>query len=110
MRLCPAAQIVVRKLLAPMELGGYTIPQRQPWRHASTWCIAVPASIPNHCALALEVPRTARGHLHLDPVRRRGEARLAASHAQLLMKQVIVTTLSKIDRDESQLAGNSDVR
>jgi cytochrome P450 family 135 len=26
MRLCPAAPIVVRRLLAPMELGGYTIP------------------------------------------------------------------------------------
>ncbi len=26
MRLCPAAPIVVRKLLEPMELGGYTIP------------------------------------------------------------------------------------
>jgi hypothetical protein len=26
MRLCPGAPIVVRKLLAPMELGGYTIP------------------------------------------------------------------------------------
>ena len=26
MRLCPAAPIVVRKLLEPMELGGYAIP------------------------------------------------------------------------------------
>jgi hypothetical protein len=45
MRLCPGAPIVVRKLLAPMELGGYTIPPAQPWRRTCTWCTAARTSI-----------------------------------------------------------------
>jgi cytochrome P450 family 135 len=102
MRLCPAAPIVVRKLLEPMELGGYTIP-------AGTTvapCVHL-------------VHR--REDIYPDPLRFRPERFLeataenlintytwipfgggvrrclAAGYAQTLMKQVISTVIGEVD-------------
>ena len=98
MRLCPAAPIVVRKLLAPMELGGYTIP---------TGTTVAPCVHLVH----------RREDIYPEPLRFRPERFLerpagtytwipfgggvrrclAASYAQLLMKQVISTVVGDID-------------
>jgi cytochrome P450 len=96
--LCPAAPIVVRKLLTPMELGGYTIP------------------VGTTVAPCVHLVHR-RKNIYPEPLRFRPERFLeraagtytwipfgggvrrclAASYAQLLMKQVISTVMSQVD-------------
>jgi cytochrome P450 len=98
MRLCPAAPIVVRKLLEPMELGGYTIAAGttvapcvhlvhrrqeiypQPLRFMPERFLERPAGTYTWIPFGGGVRRC-----------------LAASYAQLLMKQVIATVIGEVD-------------
>jgi cytochrome P450 family 135 len=98
MRLCPAAPIVVRKLLEPMELGGYTIP-------AGTTvapCVHLvhrrqdiyPEPLRFRPERFLERPAGTYTWIPFGGGVRRC---LAASYAQLLMKQVIGTVVGEVD-------------
>lgn len=98
MRLCPAAPIVVRKLLAPMELGGYTLP-------AGTTvapCVHLvhrrediyPEPLRFRPERFLEQPAGTYTWIPFGGGVRRC---LAASYAQLLMKQVISTVIGEVD-------------
>jgi cytochrome P450 len=97
MRLCPAAPIVVRKLLEPMRLGGYEIP-------AGTTvapCVHLihrrkdlyPDPLSFRPERFLEQPAGTYTWIPFGGGVRRC---LAASYAQLLMKQVIRTTLTEV--------------
>jgi cytochrome P450 family 135 len=97
MRLCPAAPIVVRKLLQPMSLGGYRVP-------AGTTvapCVHLvhrrkdlyPDPLSFRPERFLEQPVGAYTWIPFGGGVRRC---LAASYAQLLMKQVIRTVLSEV--------------
>src|SRR5580693_6942092 len=94
MRLCPAAPIVVRKLLAPMELGGYTLP-------AGTTvapCVHLvhrnedlyPQPLAFRPERFLETPAGTYTWIPFGGGVRRC---LAAPYAQLLMRQVIATVI-----------------
>jgi cytochrome P450 len=98
MRLCPAAPIVVRKLLAPMELGGYMIP-------AGTTvapCVHLvhrrediyPEPLRFRPERFLEQPAGTYTWIPFGGGVRRC---LAASYAQLLMKQVMSTVVSEVE-------------
>ncbi len=98
MRLCPAAPIVVRKLLEPMELGGYTIP-------AGT-TVAPCVHLVHRRANIYPEPLRFRPERFLErpagtytwiPFGGGVRRCLAASYAQLLMKQVIATVLGEVD-------------
>ncbi len=98
MRLCPAAPIVVRRLLEPMELGGYTI---------------APGTTVAPCVHLVH----RRAEIYPEPLRFRPERFLeqpagtytwipfgggvrrclAASYAQLLMKQVIGSVIGAVE-------------
>lgn len=98
MRLCPAAPLVVRRLLKPMTLGGHLIPAGTtvaPCVHL----IHRRADIyPNPLSFIperfLEHPAGTYTWIPFGGGVRRC---LAAAYAQLLMKQVITTTLSELD-------------
>ena len=98
MRLCPAAPIVVRKLLAPMELGGYTIPAGTtvaPCVHLVHRRQGVyPEPLCFRPERFLERPAGTYTWIPFGGGVRRC---LAAPYAQLLMKQVIGTVLSEVD-------------
>ena len=98
MRLCPAAPIVVRKLLAPMELGGYTLP-------AGTTvapCVHLvhrnedlyPQPLAFRPERFLETPAGTYTWIPFGGGVRRC---LAAPYAQLLMRQVIATVIREVD-------------
>ena len=102
MRLCPAAPIVVRKLLQPMDLGGYRIP-------AGT-TVAPCVHLVHRRPDVYPEPLRFRPERFLERVGGNsintytwipfgGGVRrcLAAPYAQLLMKQVIATILSEVD-------------
>ncbi|HXQ01077.1 MAG TPA: cytochrome P450 [Solirubrobacteraceae bacterium] len=98
MRLCPAAPIVVRKLLEPMELGGYTIP-------AGT-TVAPCVHLVHRRADVYPEPLRFRPERFLErpagtytwiPFGGGVRRCLAAPYALLLMKQVIATILSEAD-------------
>ena len=75
MRLCPAAPIVVRKLLEPMELGGYTIPAGTTVAPCVHLVHRRAGHLPRAAALpARALPGASGRHLHVDPVRRRRAA------------------------------------
>jgi cytochrome P450 family 135 len=98
MRLCPAAPIVVRKLLAPMKLGGYTIP-------AGT-TVAPCVHLVHRRADVYPEPLRFRPERFLErpagtytwiPFGGGVRRCLAAPYAQLLMKQVIGTVVAQVD-------------
>jgi cytochrome P450 len=97
MRLCPAAPIVVRKLLQPMELGGYTIP-------AGT-TVAPCVHLVHRRADIYPEPLRFRPERFLErpagtytwiPFGGGVRRCLAAPYAQMLMKQVIGTVVSEV--------------
>lgn len=98
MRLCPAAPIVVRKLLEPMELGGYMIPAET----TVAPCVHLvhrrqnlyPEPLKFRPERFLERPAGTYTWIPFGGGVRRC---LAASYAQLLMKQVIATVLNEVD-------------
>ena len=102
LRLCPAAPIVVRRLLEPMQLGGYTIPagttvapcvhliHRRPDIYPDPLSFRPGRFLERADGLAID---TYTWIPFGGGVRRC----LAASYAQLLMKQVIRTILSEVD-------------
>jgi cytochrome P450 family 135 len=98
MRLCPAAPIVVRKLLEPMQLGGYTIP-------AGT-TVAPCVHLVHRRADVYPEPLCFRPERFLErpagtytwiPFGGGVRRCLAAPYAQLLMKQVIGTVVGQVD-------------
>jgi cytochrome P450 family 135 len=97
LRLCPAAPIVVRKLLAPMELGGYTIPAGitvAPCVHLVHRRPDVyPEPLRYRPERFLERPAGTYTWIPFGGGVRRC---LAASYAQLLMKQVIRTVVGEV--------------
>jgi cytochrome P450 len=98
MRLCPAAPIVVRKLLAPMELGGYTIPAGTtvaPCVHLVHRRKEIyPEPLRFLPERFLERPAGTYTWIPFGGGVRRC---LAASYAQLLMKQVIGTVVGEVE-------------
>ncbi len=98
MRLCPAAPIVVRKLLEPMQLGGYAIPAGStvaPCVHLVHRRTDVyPEPLRYRPERFLERPAGTYTWIPFGGGVRRC---LAASYAQLLMKQVIRTVVSEVN-------------
>jgi cytochrome P450 family 135 len=98
MRLCPAAPIVVRKLLESMELGGYTIPAGTtvaPCVHLVHRRTDVyPEPLCFRPERFLEQPAGTYTWIPFGGGVRRC---LAAPYAQLLMKQVIGTVVGEVD-------------
>jgi cytochrome P450 len=98
MRLCPAAPIVVRKLLAPMELGGYMISAGTtvaPCVHlVHRRADIYPEPLRFMPERFLERPAGTYTWIPFGGGVRRC---LAASYAQLLMKRVIGTVVSEVD-------------
>ncbi|HEX4115899.1 MAG TPA: cytochrome P450 [Solirubrobacteraceae bacterium] len=98
MRLCPAAPIVVRKLLEPMQLGGYTIPAGTtvaPCVHlVHRRSDVYPEPLAFRPERFLERPAGTYTWIPFGGGVRRC---LAAPYAQLLMKQVIATVLAEVD-------------
>jgi cytochrome P450 family 135 len=102
MRLCPAAPIVVRKLLEPMELGGHTIPAGTTVAPCVHLVHRRPDVYPEPLRFMPErfLEATAESVVNTytwipfgGGVRRC----LAAPYAQTLMKQVISTIVSEVD-------------
>ncbi len=98
MRLCPAAPIVVRRLLEPMELSGYTIP-------AGT-TVAPCVHLVHRRADIYPEPSRFRPERFLEraagtytwiPFGGGVRRCLAAPYAQMLTKQVIRTIVSEVD-------------
>ncbi len=98
MRLCPAAPIVVRRLLEPMELGGYTIPAGMTVAPCVHLVHRRPDIYPEPLRFRperfLERPAGTYTWIPFGGGVRRC---LAAPYAQLLMKQVIGTVVAEID-------------
>jgi cytochrome P450 family 135 len=103
MRLCPAAPIVVRKLLEPMELGGFTIPAGRTVAPCVHLVHRRPDVYPEPLSFTperfLERPAGTYTWIPFGGGVRRC---LAAPYAQLLMKQVIATILGKVDLQASE--------
>ncbi len=98
MRLCPAAPIVVRRLLEPMELGGYTIPAGTTVAPCVHLVHRRPDIYPEPLRFRperfLERPAGTYTWIPFGGGVRRC---LAAPYAQLLMKQVIGTVITEVD-------------
>lgn len=98
MRLCPAAPIVVRRLLEPMELGGHTIPAGStvaPCVHLVHRRTDIyPEPLRFRPERFLERPAGTYTWIPFGGGVRRC---LAAPYAQLLMKQVITTVVREVD-------------
>jgi cytochrome P450 len=98
LRLCPAAPIVVRKLLEPMDLGGYAIPTGTtvaPCVHlVHRRADIYPQPLSYRPERFLEQPAGTYTWIPFGGGVRRC---LAASYAQLLMKQVIRTIVAERD-------------
>jgi Cytochrome P450 len=96
-RLCPAAPIVVRRLLEPMELGGYAIPAGATVApcvhlvHRRSDVYPEPLSFQPERFL-----ERAAGTYTWIPFGGGVRRCLAASYAQLLMKQVIGTVVGEV--------------
>ena len=98
MRLCPAAPIVVRRLLEPMELGGYEIPAGTTVAPCVHLVHRRPEIYPEPLRFRperfLEQPAGTYTWIPFGGGVRRC---LAAPYAQMLMKQVISTVLCEVD-------------
>ncbi len=98
LRLCPAAPIVVRRLLEPMELGGYAIPAGTtvaPCVHlVHRRADVYPEPLRYRPERFLEQPAGTYTWIPFGGGVRRC---LAAPYAQLLMKQVIGTIVGEVD-------------
>jgi cytochrome P450 len=98
MRLCPAAPIVVRKLLEPMELGGYEIPVGTTVAPCVHLVHRNPEIYPEPLAFRperfLERPAGTYTWIPFGGGVRRC---LAAPYAQMLMKQVIATVVGEVN-------------
>jgi cytochrome P450 len=98
MRLCPAAPIVVRKLLEPMELGGYEIPAGTTVAPCVHLVHRNPVVYPEPLAFRperfLERPAGTYTWIPFGGGVRRC---LAAPYAQMLMKQVIGTVVGEVE-------------
>jgi cytochrome P450 family 135 len=98
LRLCPAAPIVVRRILEPMRLGGYEIPAGTTVAPCVHLVHRNPAIYPEPLAFRperfLEKPAGTYTWIPFGGGVRRC---LAAPYAQMLMKQVIATVASEAD-------------
>lgn len=97
-RLCPAAPIVVRKLLKPMELGGYMLPAGTTVAPCVHLVHRRPDIYPDPLSFRPErFLERAAGTYTWIPFGGGVRRCLAASYAQLLMKQVIKTVIGEVD-------------
>lgn len=98
MRLCPAAPIVVRRILEPMQLGGFQIPAGTTVAPCVHLVHRREDVYPNPLRFIperfLDKPAGTYTWIPFGGGVRRC---LAASYAQLLMKQVIATVLSEVE-------------
>jgi cytochrome P450 family 135 len=98
LRLCPAAPIVVRRLLEPMRLGGYEIPAGTTVAPCVHLVHRNPEIYPEPLAFRperfLERPAGTYTWIPFGGGVRRC---LAAPYAQMLMKQVIATVVGEVD-------------
>jgi cytochrome P450 len=98
LRLCPAAPIVVRRLLEPMQLGGYTIPAGSTVAPCVHLVHRRPGVYPDPLRFRperfLERPAGTYTWIPFGGGVRRC---LAAPYAQLLMKQVIGAVVAEVD-------------
>lgn len=103
MRLCPAAPIVVRKLLEPMELGGFEIPAGTTVAPCVHLVHRRPEIYPEPLSFRperfLERPAGTYTWIPFGGGVRRC---LAAPYAQMLMKQVISTVVREVDLRPAQ--------
>lgn len=114
MRLCPAAPIVVRKLLEPMELGGWLIPAGTTVAPCVHLVHRNPEVYPEPLAFRperfLERPAGTYTWIPFGGGVRRC---LAAPYAQMLMKQVIGTVVGniqlRVDEPRSERARKSAI-
>jgi cytochrome P450 len=114
MRLCPAAPIVVRKLLEPMELAGYRIPAGTTVAPCVHLVHRNPAIYPEPLAFRperfLERPAGTYTWIPFGGGVRRC---LAAPYAQMLMKQVVATVVGEVElsvpNPRSELARKSAI-
>lgn len=98
MRLCPAAPIVVRRILEPMELGGWEIPAGTTVAPCVHLVHRRPDIYPNPLSFVPErFLDTPAGTYTWIPFGGGVRRCLAASYAQLLMKQVIGTVLEEVE-------------
>ncbi|MGA7704085.1 MAG: cytochrome P450 [Solirubrobacteraceae bacterium] len=98
MRLCPAAPIVVRRLLEPMELGGYTIPAGTTVAPCVHLVHRRPEVYPGPLRFRPErFLETPAGTYTWIPFGGGVRRCLAASYAQLLMREVIATVVGEVD-------------
>jgi cytochrome P450 len=98
MRLCPAAPIVVRLLLQPMELGGYSIPAGTTVAPCVHLVHRRPYIYPQPLSFRPErFLERAAGTYTWIPFGGGVRRCLAAPYAQLLMKQVIGTVIAEVD-------------
>jgi cytochrome P450 len=111
MRLCPGAPIVVRRLLEPMRLGGYTIPAGA--------TVAPCVHLVHRREDIYPNPREFRPERFLErpagtytwiPFGGGVRRCLAASYAQVLMKQVIRTVLREVELRPASPRGERAVR
>ncbi|HEX3693093.1 MAG TPA: cytochrome P450 [Solirubrobacteraceae bacterium] len=98
MRLCPAAPIVVRRLLEPMQLGGYEMPAGTTVAPCVHLVHRNPEIYPDPLAFRperfLEKPAGTYTWIPFGGGVRRC---LAAPYAQMLMKQVIATVVGEVE-------------
>jgi cytochrome P450 len=101
LRLCPAAPIVVRRLLQPMELGGYALPAGTTVAPCVHLVHRRPDIYPEPLRFRPErfLERDGRDINTYTWIPFGGGVRrcLAAPYAQLLMKQVIATVIRELD-------------
>lgn len=98
LRLCPAAPIVVRRLLEPMRLGGYEIPAQTTVAPCVHLMHRNPEIYPDPLAFRPErFLEKAAGTYTWIPFGGGVRRCLAAPYAQMLMKQVIRTILAELD-------------
>jgi cytochrome P450 family 135 len=107
MRLCPAAPIVVRRLLEPMQLGGYTIPAGTTVAPCVHLVHRRPDVYPEPLAFRPERFLERAGGNAINTytwIPFGGGVRrcLAAPYAQLLMKQVIATVIGEVELRPAQ--------
>ena len=111
MRLCPGAPIVVRRILEPMELGGYTIPAGA--------TVAPCVHLVHRREDIYPQPREFVPERFLDKpagtytwIPFGGGVRrcIAASYAQVLMKRVITTMLREVDLQPAHPRSERPVR
>ena len=100
LRLRPVLPIVLRRLKAPMEIGGCELPEGVERRAVIYLLHRRRTSTRTRWRSARSASSRARRHLHLDPVRRRSAPLPGASFAQFEMAAVLRVLARRCERLE----------